>query len=457
MMENEVKRGCTYTVQIEDISHNGEGIGRIDGFTIFVEGGVPGDLLKVKIDGLKKHYAMGKIIEILRPSQDRTVPFCMLAERCGGCQIQHIDYAAQLRLKTNRVKANIERIGKIKNVTVHPTIGMTNPNHYRNKAQFPVGKVDGKAIIGFYQKGTHQIVNMKNCSIQDRINDKIIKIIRDYIDRYHISTYDEKSGHGLIRHIVTRIGFTTGEIMVVIVTNGRQIPYKEELIKNLIDEMPQIKSIIQNIHMKKSNIILGQECMTLYGQDKIVDYIGDLKFNISPLSFFQVNPMQTKVLYEKAIEYAGLTGEENVYDIYCGIGTISLFLAKKAKKVYGIEVVEAAIEDAKENARMNHIDNVDFYAGAAEELVPKLYRKGFKADVVVVDPPRKGCDEKVLDTIVKMEPEKMIYVSCNPSTLARDLKYLNERGYKTIEVQPVDMFPHTGHIECVIGMQRKDT
>ncbi|QZY56049.1 23S rRNA (uracil(1939)-C(5))-methyltransferase RlmD [Crassaminicella profunda] len=450
-----VKKDEIYLVKIEDLGHNGEGIGKIDGFTVFVDGAVPGDEVKVKITLVKKNYAIGKIIKLEKPSIDRIKPICEVSNVCGGCQTQHIDYEAQLKLKTSRVRANIERIGKLQNVMIHDTLGMEDPYHYRNKAQFPIGTENNEAVIGFYKRKSHHIVDIKRCYIQHEINDQITKIVREYIDTYKVSTYDEKTGKGLFRHVLTKVGFHTGEIMVVLITNGQEIPHKEELIKNLLKEIPEIKSIVQNINKKKTNVLLGRECITLYGEEKIVDYIGNLKFNISPLSFFQVNPTQTKVLYEKALEYAELTGEETVYDIYCGIGTISLFLAQNAKKVYGIEIVEAAIKDAKENARINDINNAEFFVGAAEEVAPKLYKKGIQADVVVVDPPRKGCDELVLDTIVKMNPKRVVYVSCNPSTLARDLKYLDEFGYKTVEVQPVDMFPHTGHVECCVSLKKK--
>ncbi|WP_053957690.1 23S rRNA (uracil(1939)-C(5))-methyltransferase RlmD [Inediibacterium massiliense] len=449
-----VKKGQVYDVLIHDIGENGEGIGRVDGFTVFVDGAVIEDEVKAKIEVVKKNYAIGKIIKLVKPSPFRIHPMCEYTRKCGGCQIQNIDYSMQLQLKTNKVKANIERIGKIKDAIIHDTIGMDHPYAYRNKAQFPVGMKDGQVQIGFYQKKSHNIIDLHNCYIQDEMNAKIIKVIRDYINNYNVPNYNEKSGKGIIRHIVTKVAFSTKDIMVVIVTNGRELPKKDILIENLLEEVPNIKSIVQNINSKKGNVVLGRECITLYGEEKIIDTIGTLKFNISPLSFFQVNPIQTKVLYEKALEYASLSGEEVVYDIYCGIGTISLFLAQKAKKVYGIEIVPQAIEDAKENAKLNDVENVEFFAGAAEEVVPRLYKEGILADVVVVDPPRKGCDEKVLDTIVKMNPEKIVYVSCNPSTLARDLKYLDENGYKTMEVQPVDMFPHTGHVETIIMMTK---
>ena len=448
-----IERNKNYDIEIENIGSNGEGIGRIEGLTVFVENGVPGDKLRIQIDLLKKNYAIGRIVEIINPSPSRITPQCPLASQCGGCQLQHVDYAAQLDIKTNMVKAAIKRIGKLENVLIHNTIGMEDPKQYRNKAQFPVSVMDGEALVGFYKKGSHEIVDVNSCPIQHPINDKIISTVKEYMTTYKITAYNEGTGKGLVRHIVTKVGFTSGEIMVVIVTNGRELPHKEELIKSLDKEIPGV-SIIQNINTKKGNRILGIDCITLHGKDHIVDYIGNLKFEISPLSFFQVNPMQTKVLYDKALEYACLSGVENVYDIYCGIGTISLFLAQKAKKVYGVEVVEAAIEDAKKNSRINHIDNVEFFTGEAEVVVPKLYKQGIKADVVVVDPPRKGCDEKVLDTIVKINPERVVYVSCNPATLARDLKYLDEHGYRTVEVQPVDMFPHTSHVETVALMSK---
>ncbi|WP_408606954.1 23S rRNA (uracil(1939)-C(5))-methyltransferase RlmD [Geosporobacter subterraneus] len=451
-----LKKNEKHLITIEDIGHNGEGIGRIEGMTVFVEGGVPGDLLKIKIIEVKKNYAKGELIKVVKPSEHRIQPVCPIAEICGGCQIQQIDYSAQLELKTNRVRANIERIGKLENVIIHNTIGMETPARYRNKAQFPIGRSGQQAVIGFYKKGSHEIIDTESCYIQHEINDQLISLMKAYIEKHQVSTYDEKTGQGLLRHVLTKVGFSTGEIMVILVTNGKELPGKDALIEDLTANIPGLKSVVQNINTKKGNTILGQECITLYGSDQIVDTLGKLKFNISPLSFFQVNPMQTEILYGKALEYAGLTGAERVFDVYCGIGTISLFLAKKAKHVYGIEVVEAAIEDAKENARINGIENVTFYAGEAEEVVPKLYKEGIEADVVVVDPPRKGCDEKVLDTIVRMNPERVVYVSCNPATLARDLRYLEDWGYHTVEVQPVDMFPHTPHTECVCLIVRND-
>lgn len=449
-----LQKNSIYSIKIEDLGHAGEGVGRIEDFTVFVEGGIPGDHLKIKLKTLKKNYGIGRIIEVLEASKDRINPICPLANTCGGCQIMHMDYEAQLDIKRKRVKEILERIGKIK-TKIHPTIGMENPYEYRNKAQFPVGMIRGKAILGFYKKGSHDIVATDHCYIQSPINKEVIAVMKEYIEKYNISVYDEKTRKGLLRHVVTKVGFITGEVMVVLITNGKELPHKNKLIEMLQKHVKGLKSIVQNINDKNTNVIFGRETNTIYGQDKIVDCIGDLKFNISGQSFFQVNPIQTKTLYEKALEYAGLTGEENVFDIYCGIGTISLFLAPKAKKVIGVEVIEAAIKDAEENARMNNIHNTEFYVGKAEEIIPKLYEKGLKADVVVVDPPRKGCEEVVLETIVKMQPKKVVYVSCNPASLARDLAYLQEKGYETMEVQPVDMFPHTGHVECIALIQKE--
>lgn len=457
MINIPVEERKQYTLMIEDIGDSGEGVGRIEGFTIFIKDGIPEDKVLIEITKVKANYASGKIIKLLEKSPYRIEPVCSVFHECGGCQIQTIDYTKQLELKKNKVKSSIERIGKLENVLVHDTLGMETPFAYRNKAQFPIGREKGKTLIGFYKKGTHRVVDIDGCKIQHDINDKIIDIVKNFIDKNKLSIYDEKTGKGLLRHILTRVSYASNDIMVVIIINGKKLAFKDELIDSLLKELPQIKSIVQNINTKKTNVILGSECKTLYGQDKIVDYIGDLKFEISPLSFFQVNPFQTKVLYDKALEYAELSGNETVFDIYCGIGTISLFLAQKSKQVYGIEVIDAAIKDAKKNAKLNDLNNAEFFVGKAEEVVLKLYNEGLKADVVVVDPPRKGCDRSVLETITSMNPKRIVYVSCKPSTLARDLKILDELGYKAIEVQPVDMFPHTSHVETVVRIQRKES
>ena len=444
-----------YIVDIVDIGQGGVGIGKYEGFTVFVDGGLVQDKIKVKITKSKKNYAVGDIVEIIEKSPFRVERKCSESLRqCGGCQIQELDYQKQLDVKTNEVKQVISRIGKLDDVVIHDTLGMEHPFRYRNKAQFPIQKKDNMPVIGFYKKKSHDLISTDECIIQHEVNDKIIKIIKTYIRAYNVSIYDEKTHKGLLRHLVTKVGFTTGEVMIVLVANGKKLPYLKELASVLKENIPGFKTLVVNVNTQKTNVILGNENIVAYGDGMIRDYIGELVFEISPLSFFQVNPLQTEVLYNKALEYANLGENDTVFDIYCGIGTISLFLAQKAKKVYGIEIVEDAIKDAKRNAKINNMDNVEFYVGKAEEVVPKMYKEGKRANVVVVDPPRKGCDEKVLDTIVSMEPDRVVYVSCNPSTLARDLAYLNERGYKCHEIQPVDMFPHSVHVENVAWLSR---
>ena len=445
-----------YIVDIVDIGQGGVGIGKYEGFTVFVDGGLVQDKIKVKITKSKKNYAVGDIVEIIEKSPFRVERKCSESLRqCGGCQIQELDYQKQLDVKTNEVKQVISRIGKLDDVVIHDTLGMEHPFRYRNKAQFPIQKKDNMPVIGFYKKKSHDLISTDECIIQHEVNDKIIKIIKTYIRAYNVSIYDEKTHKGLLRHLVTKVGFTTGEVMIVLVANGKKLPYLKELASVLKENIPGFKTLVVNVNTQKTNVILGKENIVAYGDGMIRDYIGELVFEISPLSFFQVNPLQTEVLYNKALEYANLGENDTVFDIYCGIGTISLFLAQKAKKVYGIEIVEDAIKDAKRNAKINNMDNVEFYVGKAEEVVPKMYKEGKRANVVVVDPPRKGCDEKVLDTIVSMEPDRVVYVSCNPSTLARDLAYLNERGYKCHEIQPVDMFPHSVHVENVPWLSKE--
>ena len=445
-----------YVVDIVDIGQGGVGIGKYEGFTVFVEGGLIQDKVKVRINKSKKNYAVGDIVEIIEKSPFRVDRICSDdLKDCGGCQIQELDYNKQLELKTNEVKQVISRIGKLENVEIHETIGMQSPCRYRNKAQFPIQNINGSTAIGFYKKKSHDVIPTDMCVIQHDINDKIIKIIKTYIQAYNVSIYNETTHTGVLRHLVTKVGFTTNEVMVVLVANGTNLPHLNELASVLKENILGFKTLVLNVNKAKTNVILGKENKVIYGNGKINDYIGDLVFEISPLSFFQVNPVQTEVLYNKALEYAELKENDNVFDIYCGIGSISLFLAQKATKVYGIEIVEDAIKDAKINAKLNNLNNVEFYVGKAEEVVPKMYSEGKTANVVVVDPPRKGCDEKVLDTIVSMKPDRVVYVSCNPSTLARDLAYLDERGYKCVEIQPVDMFPHTMHVECCAKIVKK--
>ncbi len=445
----------TVTIKIEDISSSGEGIGKVNGYTLFVKDTIIGDLAEVKVIKAKKTYGYGKLMKIVKPSKDRVEPKCPVARSCGGCQIQEMSYEAQLRFKHNLVKNNLERIAGLKDIEVLPVIGMDEPYNYRNKAQFPVGlDKDGNIAMGFYAGRTHSIINNTECEIGSKLNAGILAIIREHMLTNNIKPYNEETNTGLIRHVLIRVGFVTKQVMVCVVINGDKIPQEAPLIEKL-REVAGITSIMVNINKKNTNVILGDTVRTLWGQSYIEDYIGDVKFQISPLSFFQVNPVQTYKLYSKALEYAGLTGNETVWDLYCGIGTISLFLAKNAAKVYGVEVVPQAIEDAKNNAKINNIDNVEFLVGKSEEVLPEYYEKHTaKVDVVVVDPPRKGCDAALLDTIIKMAPKRMVYVSCDSATLARDLKILTDNGFAIEQVQPVDQFPHSVHVETVTCLQR---
>jgi 23S rRNA (uracil1939-C5)-methyltransferase len=451
-----VTKNEKYLVEITGLGHNGEGVGRVKEFTLFVPLGLPGEKILIKVIKVQKNYGFAKIEEIKEKSPHRVVPKCPIANVCGGCQIQHMDYKLQLDFKTQRVKDAIERIGKLQGVTVHNTIGMKDPYQYRNKAQFPVGIDEGELKIGFYANRSHRIIDTRKCLIQHPDNDKIIKLIRDYIKESGISIYEEATGRGLLRHIVTRKAFKTNELMVILVVNGDNIPGEKSLIDRLRQHLPELKSIVINTNRENTNVILGVRNKTLWGKDTILDNIGPFEFEISPLSFFQVNPIQTEVLYNKALEHASLTGRETVVDAYSGIGTISLFLSQKAKRVIGIEVVPDAVEDAIKNAHRNNIDNVEFIEGEAEKVMPRLYKEGLRPDVIVVDPPRKGCEVDFLETAVGMEPDRIVYVSCNPETLARDLAYLDEKGYRAIEVQPVDMFPQTSHVECCCLLSRTD-
>ena len=450
-----VEKNRDYIVDISGITSEGLGVARIEGFTVFVEGALTDEQAEIKIVKVLKNYAFGKLLRTLKASPYRVDPSCEVVKRCGGCQLQHINYEAQLQYKTRQVKDAIERIGGLKDITVHDIIGMENPWRYRNKAQFPVG-IAGDVVIGFYANRSHEIIDTPQCSIQDKINDNIIQTIKEFIKKYDISVYDENTGKGLIRHIVTRKGFRTGEVMVCIVINGDNLLCDKALVEMLVKNVDNLKSVALNINKKKTNVILGDKNIVIYGEEAIYDYIGEFRFKISPLSFFQVNPVQTEILYSNALEYANLKGDEAVIDAYCGIGTISLFLSKMAKKVYGVEIIPQAIENAKENARLNGVENVEFIVGESEIVIPELYRKGIQADVIVVDPPRKGCDVRLLEVIAQMSPERVVYVSCNPATLARDLKYLSERGYQVKEIQPVDMFPQTVHVECCVLLYRKD-
>lgn len=454
-------------VTIEDIGTGGEGIGKVDGYTLFIKDAVIGDVVEAKVMKAKKHYGYARLEKIITPSEYRVEnPVCPMARRCGGCQIQEMSYDRQLEFKHNKVKGNLMRIGEVPEEfleqTMEPIVGMDDPFHYRNKAQFPVGTDrDGRIITGFYAGRTHSIISNTDCALGVEVNEKILKIVLAFMEEYHISAYDEERHKGLVRHVLIRFGFTTKEIMVCLVINGNKLPHGEVLAERL-SEIEGMTSITLSVNKEKTNVIMGLQIVPLWGQTYITDYIGNIKYQISPLSFYQVNPVQTEKLYGLALEYADLTGNEVVWDLYCGIGTISLFLAQKAKKVYGVEIVPQAIEDAKNNARINEISNAEFYVGKAEEVLPEYYENYAKehggetahADVIVVDPPRKGCDETLLQTMVDMQPERIVYVSCDSATLARDVKFLRANGYEIRRVRAVDQFPHTVHTEAALLLSR---
>ncbi|SFA53182.1 23S rRNA (uracil1939-C5)-methyltransferase [Anoxybacillus pushchinoensis] len=455
-MEAPVAKNEYYDVVFEDLTHDGAGVAKIDGFPIFVPNGLPGEKAKVKVVKVKKGYGFGRLIELYEKSEDRIDAACPIYKQCGGCQLQHIRYEGQLKAKHKHVKEVLARIGKIEHATVHPVLGMNDPWRYRNKAQVPVGEREGGLVAGFYKERSHDIIDMDACLIQQEMNDIVVQTVKQICEQYNIPAYNEQTHKGVLRHIMARYGATTKEVMVVLITRTEELPHKKKIVEAIVQRVPNVKSIVQNINPKRTNVIMGEHTRVLWGSEYMYDYIGDIRFAISARSFYQVNPEQTKVLYEKALEYAELTGKETVIDAYCGIGTISLFLAKNARKVYGVEIVPEAIADAKRNAELNGITNVEFAVGEAEVIIPKWYEQGVRADCIVVDPPRKGCDESLLQTMITMKPERIVYVSCNPATLARDLRILEDGGYKTIEVQPVDMFPHTMHCEIVALLSRVD-
>ena len=493
------KKNELVTIEITDMGSGGEGIGRADGFTLFVKGAVVGDVIEAKVLKAKKTYGYAKIEKIVRPSEHRVESVCQVAGRCGGCQLQSMSYSAQLSWKERKVRECLERIGGVEFAQdgesetdkphFLPILGMEDSLAYRNKAQFPVGRdKNGKIVTGFYAGHSHAIIPSTTCVIQAPVNEVICKIVCEHMEQYKIAPYDEETHTGLVRHILTRVGAATGEVLVCLILNGKSIPKAEVLAERLEKAVEAfsvakteneasedlkdtreanrgemaglvLKGLCLNVNKEKTNVILGREIIPVWGDTYITDYIGDVSFRISPLSFYQVNPKQTKVLYEKALEFAGLTENEIIWDLYCGIGTISLFLAKKAKQVYGVEIVPQAIEDAKQNAIRNGIENAEFFVGAAEDVLPAKYKESggsMRADVIVVDPPRKGCDEALLQTVVNMEPKRVVYVSCDPATLARDAALFHEKGFIIEKVQPVDMFPQTMHVETVVRFTKEN-
>ena len=456
------------TVAIEDIGVGGEGIGKVDGYTLFIKDAIIGDVVEAKIVKAKKNYGYARLMNIVTPSENRVEkPACPMARRCGGCQIQEMKYGAQLAFKEGKVRGNLERIGEVPtgllDKVMQPIVGMEEPFHYRNKAQFPIGTdKEGHIITGFYAGRTHSIIPNTDCALGVAVNQKILEIILHFMENNHISAYDEEKHKGLVRHVLIRYGFKTDEIMVCLVINGEKLPQAEKLVDKLC-EISGMTSITISVNKAKTNVIMGNEIKLLWGQTYITDYIGNVKYQISPLSFYQVNPVQTEKLYGLALDYADLNGNETVWDLYCGIGTISLFLAQNAKQVYGVEIVPQAIDDARNNAKINDITNAEFYVGKAEEVLPEYYREYQEshggetahADVIVVDPPRKGCEESLLQTIVDMQPEKVVYVSCDSATLARDVKFLRESGYELKKITPVDQFPNTVHVETVVLLSQQ--
>ncbi len=470
-----VQVGQRIESDIVGLTHDGEGVGRVEGYTLFVRGALPGERVRAEVLSIGKSFGRAQMTEIVdRGTGGRVEPPCPIHDTCGGCQLQHLDYQEQLKWKRQHVVDNLQRIGKLQvagdqsgideesisdcsAVIVHPTIGMDEPWRYRNKAQVPIGHGEGGLIGGFYEMGSHDIVEMDSCLIQQEENEETVRAVKETARMLGISPYNRATGRGLLRHVVVRHARTTGQRMVVLVTNGRDIPHAQELVELIRERVPGIASIYQNIQTAETPVVFGDETRTMWGEDVIYDEIDGIQFAISPRSFFQVNPEQTVRLYGKAVEYAGLTGKETVIDAYCGIGTISLFLARNADRVFGVEIVPEAIEDARRNATINGMNNVEFEVGASEIVMPRWQAKGITPDVIVVDPPRKGCDPALIATMLELKPTRIVYVSCNPSTLARDLRLLEDGGYRTVEVQPVDMFPHTVHVESVALLVKNGT
>lgn len=455
LMEKIIKLNDEIELDIVDLGDAGEGIGKYENFAVFVDNTVPGDKVLVKITKAKKSFAKASIVKILKESDLRQEAPCKYFDQCGGCQIQNIKYEDQLKLKENKVENIIRRIGGFKNVTINPIIGMENSFRYRNKGAFVVSKIDGKVVIGLYKKKSHEIIPIDDCLIQDESIKDILELVKKHIIKFDVKVYNRKTNSGLVRNVVVRKSEATGQYMVIIVTNGSKLPMSKVLAKTLVEVNERIVSVYQNINKKHSSEILGPDSKLLFGEEKIIDEIDGLKFEISPLSFYQVNSVQTEALYKKALEYCNLSGTELVIDLYSGIGTISLLLAREAREVIGIEYVKSAVIDARQNAKINDIENARFMRAKAEDKLPELVKDGFKPEVIVLDPPRVGCDKKVLDAILEVQPEKIVYVSCKPSTLARDLKILCTTGHYSLKkVTPVDMFGHSAHVETVVLLEK---
>ncbi len=450
-----VKQGDNITLTVNGLGSSGEGVGKYEGFTVFVKGALPEEEVRVTITLVKKSYAVGAMEEIVKASAERVEPACPVYKECGGCQLQHLSYKGQLECKRQQVQDALTRIGHL-NLEALPVLGAAEPWSYRNKMQFPAAAdAEGVLQIGCYATATHSVVDTDACMISKEANNAIMKTVRTWMQHYNISAYDEKTGKGLVRHIMGRVGVHSGEVMAVIITSGYDIPHRGVLIEWLKRHVPGLVSVVQNINKKQTNVVMGSKTRVLYGPESIKDSLGSLSFHISAQAFFQVNSEQAEKLYNKALEFAALSGKETVVDVYCGTGTISLYLARHAKQVYGIEIVAPAIENAKKNAEENKCANAEFICGDAAVELPKLLAGGVRPDVLVVDPPRAGCEQKVLAAIAEVQPERVVYVSCNPASLARDLAFMEQHGYKAIVAQPVDMFPMTSHVETVVLLGRK--
>ena len=456
-MEVPVKKNKEYLVEIIDQGFEGEGIAKIEGFTIFIEGAIKGEKCRILIVKVTSSHAFGKLVEILEKSKYRVEPDCATYKRCGGCNLRHIDYEETLNIKQNTVQNLVNKTLNNK-IKVEMTVGMGNPYNYRNKAQYPVGfDKSGEPVMGVYAKRTHEIIPMRNCMIQNPVSEKIANVVLGFFIKNNIPIYNEKNGEGLLRHIVIKVGIKTHEIMCILVLNKKELKKEKELIKVLIREFPEIKTIVKNYNMKNTNVILGNENEVIYGDGYIYDELGDYTFKISPLSFYQINPIQTEALYNIAIEMADLKKTDTLFDLYCGIGTIGIFASQYVNRVYGIEIVKQAIEDAKENANINNIRNIEFFAGDVEKVFENVLKEhNVKPDVIFVDPPRKGLDKHTIENILNIKPEKIVYISCNPASLVRDLKLLEE-SYEIKKIQPVDMFPFTSNVECCAVMELKNS
>lgn len=452
-----VKKNETIELVIQDITSEGSGVGKIDGYPIFIPHTLPEERAEIKIVKVGKKFAFGKLLSLKSESSHRVIPPCHVYEQCGGCNLQHMDEQLQAEIKRNQVVNVMRKIAHLPDVPVHPVKQAENPWHYRNKIQMPVGRGrDGNLITGFYAPRSHRIIEgMETCIIQNETGDRIQEAVRSICNRLGLSAYDERAHKGELRHIIVRTAYETKDTMIILVTRTKQLRFEKEIIAAITEAFPEVKSIIHNVNSDRTNVIMGRKFRTIYGQDYIIDSIDDLQFKIAAASFYQVNPKQTKVLYDQALAYANVGKEDIAIDAFCGIGTISLFLAKQAKKVYGVEIVEEAIKNAQDNAHLNQMENTEFVVGQAEKVMPTWFNEGLRPDVIVVDPPRKGCDQSALEAMIGMEPKRIVYVSCNPATLARDLRILEDGGYTTKEVQPVDLFPQTTHVECVALLTRE--